>query len=76
MEWNVLKTAADYKKAVIRSMDIFNPIPDSPEDKELDLLLVLIKDYEDRHINLLKGAAIATGTKPKQSVKAKRKLVH
>jgi HTH-type transcriptional regulator / antitoxin HigA len=52
MEWNVLKTSAEYKKAVVRSMDIFDAAPDSPEDRELDLLLVLIKDYEDKNIVL------------------------
>jgi HTH-type transcriptional regulator/antitoxin HigA len=52
MEWNVLKTSNEYKKAIQRTMELFDAVPDSPEDKELDLLLVLVKDYEDKHIVL------------------------
>lgn len=52
MNWNVIKTNADYKKAIKRTIEIFDAMPDSPEDKELDLLLVLIKDYEDKHVVL------------------------
>jgi HTH-type transcriptional regulator/antitoxin HigA len=52
MDWNVIKTNADYKKAIKRTIEIFDAMPDSPEDKELDLLLVLVKDYEDKHIVL------------------------
>jgi HTH-type transcriptional regulator / antitoxin HigA len=52
MDWHVLKTAAEYKKAIRRTMELFDALPDSPEDKELDLLLVLVKDYEDKHIVL------------------------
>ena len=49
MRWNVLKTGSDYKKAVKRTMEIFDASPGSAEEKELELLLVLVKDYEDRH---------------------------
>jgi HTH-type transcriptional regulator / antitoxin HigA len=49
MSWNVLKTTAAYKKAIKRTMEIFDALPGSAEEKELDLLLVLIKDYEDRN---------------------------
>jgi HTH-type transcriptional regulator/antitoxin HigA len=52
MEWNVLKTTAEYKRTVLRTMEIFDAVPNSPEDKELELLLVLIKDYEDKYIIL------------------------
>lgn len=48
--WNVLKTEAAYVKAVKRTIEIFHAKPGTPEDKELDLLLVLVKDYEDKHI--------------------------
>ena len=50
MEWKVIKTAAQYKKALLRSMEIFQASPGSPEWDELELLLVLVKDYEDKHI--------------------------
>jgi HTH-type transcriptional regulator/antitoxin HigA len=52
MNWFVLKTTADYKKAIRRTMEIFNAAPGSDKEKELDLLLVLVKDYEDRHFTL------------------------
>jgi len=50
MHWNVIKTKADYKKALKRSIEIFHASPGSKEDNELELLLVLVKDYEDKHI--------------------------
>ena len=52
MNWKVLKTQADYNKAAIRMMEIFHPAPGSPESDELDLLIVLIKDYDDKHYHL------------------------
>ena len=33
-------------------MEIFHVAADSPESDELELLLVLVKDYEDKHIVL------------------------
>lgn len=50
MNWKVLKTEAQYKKAVKRTMEIFQATDGTPEGDELDLLLVLVKDYEDKHI--------------------------
>jgi HTH-type transcriptional regulator/antitoxin HigA len=50
MNWKVIKTEAQYKKAVKRLMEIFHVKPGAPEADELDLLLVLVRDYEDRHI--------------------------
>jgi len=52
MQWTVIKTKARYKKALARSIKIFHPTPGSKDEMELDLLLVLIKDYEDKHIFL------------------------
>ena len=54
MDWKVLKTETAYKKAVKRAMVIFHAKPNTPEDDELGLLLVLIKDYEDRTIQMPK----------------------
>jgi HTH-type transcriptional regulator/antitoxin HigA len=48
----VLKTTTDYKNAVTRSMQIFHAEKGTPESDELDLLLVQIKDYEDKHITI------------------------
>lgn len=52
MEWKVIKTAAQYKKAIQRTMEIFQAAHGSPESDELELLLVLVKDYEGKHIVL------------------------
>lgn len=50
--WKVLKEEAEYKKAIERTIAIFHVEPNSPEFDELELLLVLVKDYEDRNIVL------------------------
>lgn len=56
MNWKLVKTEQEYKKALRRAMEIFHAEPDTPEDEELGvlllLLLLLIKDYEDRHIKM------------------------
>ncbi|MFI5192496.1 MAG: type II toxin-antitoxin system HigA family antitoxin [Chitinophagales bacterium] len=52
MDWKVIKTKAEYSKALKRSMSIFQAEQGTSESDELELLLVLIKDYEDRHIVL------------------------
>ena len=49
MDWKVLKTEEDYNKASLRLMEIFHAEPNTPEDDELALLIVLIKDYKDKH---------------------------
>lgn len=50
MNWKVIKTKTAYNKAVKRTMEIFHAEPGTPEENELDLLLVLVKDYEDKQI--------------------------
>ncbi len=52
MNWSVLKTEAAYQKAIKRTMAIFQAKEGTPEANELALLLVLVKDYEDKHIHL------------------------
>ncbi len=52
MNWKVLKTKHDYEKASIRLMEIFHSRPNTIESDELDLLLVLVKDYDDKHYKL------------------------
>ncbi|HEY6083446.1 MAG TPA: helix-turn-helix domain-containing protein [Chitinophagaceae bacterium] len=52
MNWKVLKTEAQYQKAVKRTLAIFQVKEGTPEADELALLLVLIKDYEDKHIRI------------------------
>lgn len=52
MYWKVLKTEEDYNKAAIRLMEIFHVDSNSPEFDELELLQVLIKDFDDKHYKL------------------------
>ncbi len=52
MNWKVLKTEKDYNKATKRLMEIFHAEPGTPEDEELSLLILLIKDYDERHYQL------------------------
>lgn len=49
-QWKVLKSEPEYKEALARTIEIFHAEDDSPEADELDLLLVLVKDYEDKNI--------------------------
>lgn len=52
MKWKVLKSEEDYYKASLRLMEIFHAQPDTAEGDELELLMVLIKDYDDKHVEL------------------------
>jgi HTH-type transcriptional regulator/antitoxin HigA len=52
MNWKILKTEAQYQKAIKRTMDIFHSKEGTPEGDELGLLLLLIKDYEEKHISI------------------------
>ncbi len=52
MNWKVIKTEAAYQKAIKRTLAIFQAKENTAEADELALLLVLVKDYEDKHIHL------------------------
>jgi HTH-type transcriptional regulator/antitoxin HigA len=52
MNWTILKTERDYNKANKRLMEIFNANPNTTEDDELGVLILLIKDYDERHYAL------------------------
>jgi HTH-type transcriptional regulator/antitoxin HigA len=52
MNWKVIKTEAAYQKAVKRTMAIFEAKDGTPEADELALLLVLVKDFEEKHIQI------------------------
>ena len=45
--WTILKNNNDYELAMERLDDIFDAVPDSDEDKESDLLVLLIEKYEE-----------------------------
>ena len=49
MNWKVLKTEEEYNKAAMRMMELFHSEPNTPENDELDLLIVLHKDYDEKH---------------------------
>ena len=49
MNWKVIKTEADYRNAVKRMIVIFHADEATPEAEELAQLLILIKNYEDKH---------------------------
>lgn len=48
--YKVLKTEEEYKMALDKTIQIFHAEPGTAEFEELELLLVLVKDYEDKHI--------------------------
>ncbi len=50
--WKVLKTEQEYKIALKRTIALFNADENTPAGDELDLLLLLVKDYEDRHYHI------------------------
>jgi HTH-type transcriptional regulator/antitoxin HigA len=52
MNWKILKTKEDYQKAGARMIELFNAEPDNSESEELELLILLIKDYDDKNITL------------------------
>jgi len=52
MNWKVLKNESDYNKASSRLMEIFHAQPNTAEGDELELLLVLVKDYDDKRHHL------------------------
>lgn len=54
MNWKVLNSEKDYNKANKRLMEIFHAEPNTPEDDELGILILLIKDYDERHYALPK----------------------
>ena len=52
MKLKVITTELEHKIAVKRAMEIFHAEPNTPEDDELGLLILLIKDYEDRTVEM------------------------
>jgi len=47
--WTILKSSKDYELALDRLDKLFDAAPGSPEDKEADLLILLIENYEDEN---------------------------
>ena len=49
MNVKTIKNEEDYDKALARADQIFNAPMGTPEGDELELLLLVIKDYENKH---------------------------
>ncbi|QQL50376.1 helix-turn-helix domain-containing protein [Mucilaginibacter ginkgonis] len=47
--FKILKNESDYNEAVNRAIEIFDAEPGNPHFDELEILGLLIKDYEDKH---------------------------
>lgn len=52
MNWKVLKTEDDYNAASTRLMEVFHAEQNTPQADELELLMVLVKDYDEKHYQL------------------------
>ncbi|MEI6346420.1 MAG: helix-turn-helix domain-containing protein [Bacteroidota bacterium] len=52
MEHKVLKTEEEYKKALVRLEQIFDSEPNTKEGDELELLSLLIDNYENIHYSI------------------------
>lgn len=53
MNWKVLKTEEDYNKASMRLMEIFHAKENTAEFAELQLLLILVSNYDELHYDAL-----------------------
>ena len=45
----IIKNEEEYDQALARAEEIFDALPDTPEGDELAVLLLVIKDYENKH---------------------------
>jgi len=52
MNWKLIKTEEEHQKALDRAMEIFHTKQGTPEDDELGVLLLLIRDYEDKTVKM------------------------
>lgn len=50
--WNVIRDETYYNKATKRIQEIFHAMPGTPEFDELELLSILIDEYENKHFNI------------------------
>lgn len=49
MDLKPIKTEADYRAALKRLEEIFDAKPGAPDSDELDILGLMVDDYENRH---------------------------
>ncbi|HVY75191.1 MAG TPA: hypothetical protein VG890_10195 [Puia sp.] len=48
MQWNALITNSQYRNSLKRMEELSGALPGTPEKDELDLLLLLVRDFEKR----------------------------
>lgn len=76
MNWTVLKTEAEYEKALARLDELFDANTGTPEGDEASLLTLLIGQYEETHypmpdpdpVEAIKFVMEQTAIKPKDLV--------
>jgi len=49
MDIKILKTEAEYETILICIESLMDSEPESPQEEELKLLVLLIEEYEDEH---------------------------
>lgn len=52
MNWRILKTENDYEQAALRLMEVFHAEEDTLEHQEMELLSLLIEDYDARNFKI------------------------
>jgi HTH-type transcriptional regulator / antitoxin HigA len=52
MKWNAIITKSQYERALKRRMEISQSLPGANDDDELALLHILIRDYENRRVEV------------------------
>ena len=52
MKWYAIITKIQYEKALNRATELSHALPGTDEKDELTLLLIMIKDYEQRHTEM------------------------
>jgi HTH-type transcriptional regulator / antitoxin HigA len=50
--WKTLKSDEEYNSALKRTIEIFHAEQGTPESDELELLLSIVMDYENRHFHI------------------------
>jgi HTH-type transcriptional regulator/antitoxin HigA len=53
MNWKILKKEEEYNKASMRLMELFHAKENTTGFEELQLLLVLVSNYDQLHYNTL-----------------------
>lgn len=73
MELKILKSETEYQKAIKRTLEIFHAEEGTPEEDELAVLLLLVKDYEEKHVKIpqISPVEIIKQKMREQGIKAK-----